>query len=84
MKYIVCDRCNVEYTNDDGDGIVLKDSVNKGKNTLNFKITLGIQASQQIITPIGSENVCADICPNCAVRLLIKDVMKNLDYNKDS
>lgn len=82
MKLTICDRCGVDYTNDCyGSNIKLKDTMDRGENIIKFKITLNVHASQQIITPKGSENIHADICPNCAIELLLKDCYRNLDYN---
>lgn len=80
MKHTVCDRCGNEFK-DVYENIVLKDSMPKGGNITKFTVKLSIHASKQVITNKGSENASADICSTCAIKLIMKDVMNNLDYS---
>lgn len=84
MKYTICDRCGSEFRDSCySTNINLKDEMEIGGAIIKFKIVLDVRASQQVITATGSENISADICPNCAVKLLMKKVMmNNLNFNK--
>ena len=86
MKYTICDRCGSEFLDGYGCGesgdIILRDEIEKSDRILKFKVALSIHASQQIIARTASENATADICPNCAVELLLRNITDNFNFNK--